>query len=279
MSKELKKTTEMKKYEKETGKFAIWRDQITEGFKKWKRGEKIYEKDKERVNILLNEETKTNWQEFANDFEYPTFSKFIREAVNFFIKYTRESKTHKPLSKITHELRDILTSIKGYSQIIFENYKDELSPDLFRKINKIYDQSILLENKITSELEGSEIEKAPYDILIVDDEHTTVDLLIDFFEMKGYTCKEISTGIDAINELEKNPPKIILLDIILPDIDGYEVYKRISSIPKLSKIPIFFITAVSKEEVSQKSKEMGAEGYFIKPFQLNKFDILYHFLD
>jgi len=64
ISENLKKTKEMEQYENETGKFAIWRGRITEGFRKWQKGEKIYEKNKERIMILVSEEIKSNWQNF-----------------------------------------------------------------------------------------------------------------------------------------------------------------------------------------------------------------------
>ena len=76
----------MKKYEEETGKYAIWRGQITDGFKRWKKGEKIYDKDKERISFYVNEDIKESWKEFADKNKYPTISKFIRDAVNNFIE-------------------------------------------------------------------------------------------------------------------------------------------------------------------------------------------------
>ena len=65
ISEKITKTKEMKQYEEETGKKAIWRDMITEGFKKWKKGEKIYDKDKERITFYLSPEIKEKWQIFA----------------------------------------------------------------------------------------------------------------------------------------------------------------------------------------------------------------------
>ena len=76
----------MEKYEKETGKFAIWRDRITEGFKKWQKGEKIYEKNKERIMILVSEEIKSKWQQFIKNNDYSTISKLVRDALKIFIE-------------------------------------------------------------------------------------------------------------------------------------------------------------------------------------------------
>ena len=79
------KTDVMDKYEKETGKKAIWHGQITKSFKKWKKGEKIYIDDKERIVILVTESIKTNWQEFAKKNNIQTISKLIRDSVEFYM--------------------------------------------------------------------------------------------------------------------------------------------------------------------------------------------------
>jgi hypothetical protein len=78
----------MKEYEEETDKYAIWRGSITEGFIKWLKGEKIYDREKERISLYVADETKADWQDFINTHKekYKTVSKLIRESVNYFIK-------------------------------------------------------------------------------------------------------------------------------------------------------------------------------------------------
>ena len=116
----MKKTEEMDKYENETGKKAIWRGRITDSFKKWQKGEKIYEKDKERIMMLVSEDTKLKWQEFVKKSEYSTISKLIRDAVNFFIDLKERRTSVKTVSQLSHDLKEPLTIIKGYSHLIFE---------------------------------------------------------------------------------------------------------------------------------------------------------------
>jgi len=74
ISNELKNDKFMDDYEKETGKKAIWRGRVTESFKKWQKGEKIYEKNKERVMILVSDEIKKKWQAFIKENEIATIS-------------------------------------------------------------------------------------------------------------------------------------------------------------------------------------------------------------
>ncbi len=71
----------MEKYENETGKKAIWRGILTESYKKWLKGDKIYEQDKERITFLASEEDKRTWYEFMKKKKFTTFSKLIREAI------------------------------------------------------------------------------------------------------------------------------------------------------------------------------------------------------
>ena len=267
----------MEKYEEETRRFAIWRGRITEGFRKWQKGEKIYEKDKERIMLLVSEETKSRWQQFKKD-KYPTISKLIREAVNFFIDFKEDQASPKTISQISRDLKDSLTVIKGYSQMLFENYKDKLNWDVLSKIKKIYDQSQILENKILNDLEESKVNDSNYDILIIEDDYSAINLLTDFFNIKGHSSKYVMTGKEALEDIKIHAPKLILLDILLPDISGYQVCHKIKSIEKLKNIPIFYITAIPRSEVVDKLEETGANGYFLKPFDFTSFEILLDYL-
>ncbi|MHA2182873.1 MAG: response regulator [Promethearchaeota archaeon] len=274
----LKETKEMIEYQKETGKKAIWRGNITEGFKKWQKGEKIYEKNKERVMILVSEDNKKKWQNFIKNYNITTVSKLIRQSVKFFMEYKANSQSLKSISDISHELKESLTIIKGYSQILFEEYKDKLDWDVTLKLKTIYDQSLILETKIITNLEKPSTEDSKYDILIVEDDLLTINLLIDFFNRKGYSCKSITNGTEALEELQSYNPKLILLDILLPDKSGYEICKEFKSKKQRKNIPIFYITAVSEYEVREKMDETGADGYFLKPFDFGKFDVVFSYL-
>lgn len=275
ISNDLKIDKVMEEYEKETGKKAIWRGRVTESFKKWQKGEKIYEKNKERVMILVSDEIKKKWQSFIKKNEIATISKLIRRAVNFYIEFTEESRTLKSATQISHELKEALTIIKGYSNILFENYKDKLDWDIILKLKTIYDQSIILENKIISNLEKPS-KDILYDILIIEDDALTIELLFDYFQSKGYSCKHTTSASETFEEIQRSHPKLILLDIILPDINGYEICKKIKSNKKLNTIPIYFITALPRSEVMDKMEETGADGYFLKPFDFSKFNVLFN---
>ena len=273
-----KLTEEMMRFEKETGKKALWKGVVTEKFKKWQRGEKIYNQDKERIGILVSEETKTRWQDFAVNNNITTISKLIRTAVDFYIDYTLKTPSERDYAQLSYDLKESLTSIKGFSQLIIEKFSNTLDPDILLRIKEIYSQSLLLENNIKIIQNDKETDNNIYDILIIEDDAPTIMVLTDFFELKGYTCRGVLSGIKGLEELKRSTPKLIILDVILNDISGYEICNKIKSNEKLKEIPVFYITAIPESEVAERLKDTGANGFFLKPFNFSQFEILFDYL-
>ncbi|MFX1337356.1 MAG: response regulator [Promethearchaeota archaeon] len=270
----IEKSKEMERYERETGKQAIWRDQITEGFKNWQKGKK----PKERINILVSKEKKERWKKLADDNHISTLSKLIKESVEFYVNSKLRFKKLEDFSKVSHKFKEELSSIKGFSQILIEEYKDELSWDILLKLKEIFDKSINMEKLLIKILEEQDDDKAKYDVLIIDDDSSTVYLISEYFKKKGYSYKSTGLGNEVIQLLEKNTPKLILIDILLPDSDGYEICKLIKSNDRFKNIPIYYITAVPESEVKENLRNTGADGYFLKPFDMTQFNVLLTFL-
>ncbi|MHA2289508.1 MAG: histidine kinase dimerization/phospho-acceptor domain-containing protein, partial [Promethearchaeota archaeon] len=221
----------MRIYEEETGKYAIWRKSVTESFKKWLKGEKVYTRAKERISLYVADDVKTAWQNFinVNKHTFPTFSELIRQSVKTFIedssKFSSELSNLNPgtISNISHALKEPLTSIKGYSQLLLESeeYRNKLSNHVEETIKNIFDQSNLLEGIIKNFLDNIQPDSSPYDILLIEDDLPTIRLITNYFENKEYICKGLASGTKGLEELKRTLPKVILLDIILPDISGY----------------------------------------------------------
>lgn len=275
----------MLEYEEETGKYAVWRGQITEAYKKWLKGEKIYDRDKERISLYVSEDTKHEWQEFIKSNNYSTISKLIRESVSYFIQ--KNSKLYgdnlfkldmQSLSNISHALKEPLTTIKGFSQLLLETHGNELSDEVKDTMQNIFDQSILLENKIISILDNLQVESQQYDILLIEDDIATIRLLKSYFESKGYSCKGVISGTKGIEELRTAVPKIILLDIILPDLSGYDLCKMIKSEKKFEDVPIYLLTAIPGSEVKKNLGQTQADGYILKPFDFSDFEVIFEVL-
>ncbi|MFX0072771.1 MAG: response regulator [Candidatus Hermodarchaeota archaeon] len=278
--KDAEKTPEMEQYEAETGRYAVWRGVITEGFRKWQQGEKIYNRDKERISLYVTEKTKDKWLTFVDNHrtKYTTISKLIRESVNQFIENSNSKLSSTTISNISHALKEPLTTIKGYSQLLIENHKESLSDSVLGTIRNIFDQSVQLENKIINFLDNIKGQTSEYDILLIEDDVATIRLITSFFENKGYMCHGVVSGKKGLDELKNHKPQLLLLDIILPDINGYDICKSIKSTPEYKDIPVYFLTAISGSEVESQLKETGADGFILKPFNFTDFDMLFEFL-
>jgi len=277
----------MKEYEETTDKYANWRGNITEGFMKWLKGEKIYDREKERISLYVSDKTKEDWNEFIQSHKdkYNTISKLIRESVSYFIQQKASLANddlnildNQTLTKISHALKEPLTSIKGFSQLLIENYKDEMDQEVFNTVQNIFNQSLLLEKKIINVLDNIETETTQYDILLIEDDLATIRLLTSYFESKGYTCKGVVSGTKGLEELANNPPKLVLLDIILPDYSGYNICKQIKSNKDLRNIAVYLLTAIPGSEVEKNLVESQADGYILKPFDFSDFEVIFQYL-
>jgi len=233
------------------------------------------------VGVLVSETTREKWKEFANENNLSTTSNLVRKAVNFYIELQEKLTYIEDFSKISLELKRPLTSIKGFAQLLIDDHKQELSWEALLKVKEIIDNSKLLENKIVTILDNRPIDKDRYEILIVDDDESTINLLLNYFRKRGYRCHEAFLGNKVFEFLDMYNPKLILLDVLLPDRSGYDICKTLKFDEKYKKfkdIPIYYVTAVPEFEVTKKLKETGAEGFFLKPFDFQKFDILFKYL-
>lgn len=103
-------------------------------------------------------------------------------------------------------------------------------------------------------------------ILIVEDEKNIAKLVRYNLERFDYDCTVAKTGEDALSILEKQPFDLIILDIMLPGMDGFEVCRKIKEADKLKNIPIIILTAKSEEVDRIVGLELGADDYVTKPF-------------
>lgn len=107
-------------------------------------------------------------------------------------------------------------------------------------------------------------------ILIVDDEPNIVMTLEYTFRKQNFEVYIARDGSEAIEILEAKMPHIVLLDIMMPDVDGFQTLKYIKNNPKLNKTKVVFLTAKNKASDIEKGIEMGADKYLIKPFSIKK---------
>ena len=100
-------------------------------------------------------------------------------------------------------------------------------------------------------------------ILIVDDEERIVRMIRLNLEHDGFTVIEANNGMQAINQIREKLPNLVILDVMMPGIDGYET---LSLIRETSQVPVIMLTAKSEEEDRIYGLELGADDYITKPF-------------
>jgi len=110
----------------------------------------------------------------------------------------------------------------------------------------------------------------PKKILIVDDEVDLVETLRFPLEMEGFNVLASYNGEDALNQARKENPDLILLDLMLPKLDGYKVCRLLKFDEKYKHIPILMLTAKTQEKDKLLGKETGADEYITKPFDIEE---------
>lgn len=110
----------------------------------------------------------------------------------------------------------------------------------------------------------------PKRILLVEDEQDIVDLLQHNLEAEGYEILTASDGDRALEMVESEPLDLVLLDIMLPEKDGWEVLREIRANPAIRHLPVIFLTAKDSEVDEVVGLELGADDYIVKPISIRK---------
>ncbi len=109
-----------------------------------------------------------------------------------------------------------------------------------------------------------------HQILIVDDSPMSLRLLTQIISMHGYRTKAVAGGIEALQAAQADPPDLILLDIMMPELNGYQVAQRLQANPQTAEIPIIFISALSDEKNKVDAFEAGGVDYVSKPLHVQE---------
>ncbi|MBE0687408.1 MAG: response regulator [Anaerolineaceae bacterium] len=107
-------------------------------------------------------------------------------------------------------------------------------------------------------------------ILIIDDDQEIGEMLNSYFEVQGYQVSTINWGEDGLNACLEKIPDIVLLDIRLPDLDGYEIVKRLKNNRRTQSVPIIFLTEKHQREDRLRGLSMQVEDYITKPFDIQE---------
>jgi two-component system alkaline phosphatase synthesis response regulator PhoP len=107
-------------------------------------------------------------------------------------------------------------------------------------------------------------------ILIVEDDHDIAALIAHYLEKAGYGSEIIADGAQALAAAKSTPPDLVILDLMLPGIDGLEVCKALRLNPRTAALPIIMLTARGEESERILGLDSGADDYVVKPFRPNE---------
>jgi len=105
----------------------------------------------------------------------------------------------------------------------------------------------------------------PGTVLVVDDNPQNVKLLADLLTAKGYAVVTAPSGVQALEKVEKDAPDLVLLDVVMPEMSGYEVCRKIRGNPATATLPVVMVTALDPGEERVKGIEAGADDFLTKP--------------
>ena len=108
------------------------------------------------------------------------------------------------------------------------------------------------------------------DILVVDDTAANLKLLSNILTQNGYRVRAARSGEMALSSVDSSPPELILLDIKMPEIDGYEVCQRLKANEQTENIPVIFISALNDIEDIIRAFDAGGVDYIMKPFKFKE---------
>lgn len=101
-------------------------------------------------------------------------------------------------------------------------------------------------------------------VLLMEDEKMLAEMYATKFKMEGYAVKRAFDGQTGLDLARKSKPDIILLDVIMPKLDGFSVLKELKKDPSLKAVPVLLLTNLGQEDDIKKGRELGAVDYFVK---------------
>ena len=108
-------------------------------------------------------------------------------------------------------------------------------------------------------------------MLVVEDDRVINALIGAYVELCGLTCRQVYDGQSAVDSAQQRPPDAVILDLMLPDIDGFEVCRRLRAEAATAHTPIVILSALGGAADRQKSRDCGATEHLTKPFDPDQF--------
>jgi two-component system, OmpR family, alkaline phosphatase synthesis response regulator PhoP len=114
------------------------------------------------------------------------------------------------------------------------------------------------------------VTETPHRILVVDDEPDLLLLLQEHLTQEGFVVLTASAGMQAISMARSEQPDLILLDVMMPGVSGFDVCNILQDFPETREIPVIFLTAITETKRKVMGLNLGADDYVTKPFDLRE---------
>ncbi len=227
-----------------------------------------------------------------------------RELQTLIARYFDEDQffLQRDLHQLYHELRTPVNHIVGYSDLLIEQAEDPATQAAIPDLQKIRDaashwlalmEAYLIDPILSSQTADTEsggtatqpvalnlgvtfkvpqpnsarpLFKDEGAILVVDDDESSREMLARRLRRSGYTVSAIGNGVQALTLARRQKFDLVLLDMIMPGLDGFQVLAKFKADPALREIPVIMLSALDEENGIARSIEMGAEDYLSKPF-------------
>lgn len=113
-------------------------------------------------------------------------------------------------------------------------------------------------------------------ILLVDDDPHVLDFISEVLEGEGFHCVRMSSGQRVMELLEAEPIQLVILDLLMPRMDGWQVLQAMNDKQLTQQIPVLIVSAVPSETSRKKALDLGARDYILKPFSVDRFQRAVH---
>jgi CheY-like chemotaxis protein len=105
-------------------------------------------------------------------------------------------------------------------------------------------------------------------ILLIEDNHSLREEIINVLELEGFTVVTAENGRVGLERIQADRPDLVLCDLMMPEMDGYETLKAIRGNPETATLPVILLTARDDDQCQTRCAELGADGYVTKPFKI-----------
>jgi class 3 adenylate cyclase len=191
----------------------------------------------------------------------------------FCLQFQSPSTPQADNSLTWHELRNLVGTIQGYCELILEESAD-LTPQLteqFGDIRRLTDALLLKDQSPGKDTEVAIPKRTDSNntggkILIVDDQPDTRDILCRYLSQDNHEVLEASSGDEMLSTLDHQLVDLIVLDLILPEMDGFELLQQLKARAEWRAIPVIVVSGINDKERVIRCIEAGAEDYLFKPF-------------